>query len=523
MKKYLLILVLALSLLLCACNGNTGTQPTEAPNSISVLIADESLRASAETVLSALSGWTEKTVEITTDAAASGCVIELTLEDLSAGNGIRPNDYRIDFEENKVSIVSGSEKYLEKAVEKFTGEVLPATNDAELFAGTLEQVEGWNAFYKLSSVEIGGRELHEFVIVADENSESAQELQSIISTLALYDLPIISADEYTEGDPAFIFASAQAPCAAELTADLESQQHLLKIDGCQVYLLSGDADQEFIPYKMFITEYLHYEYKSGKTDEFRFVFNEPVNMKFTTDFDGTDGFVSTVNLVMNVPQQDGWSVQQGCTSDGTYAYFIMINKATSPETGKITKVDMSTWEVVQVSEKLATCHSNDMAYVPKLGKLVVVHNAPDRTKLSIVDPETLTVDEIIDIGQKVYCIGYSEGMDQFMFGASGTDSVFHIFDGEFQYGGTVYGASTGFLTQGGYADDEFIYAVRSPEGDDVGNFLFVFGWDGTYLTRVELDLLMESESMFRIGDLWYTVFNSGGGMLYESIVYKVIE
>jgi hypothetical protein len=525
MKKLTLILVLSLALLLCACSApaqptEPSTEPSTEPpvQSISIVIADESLRASAEALQGAMSGWTTSPLEITT-GDAQGNVITLALEDLTAGRGIRPNDYRIDFETGKVTIVSGSDKYLQKAVEAFTKDILPTTNDTDLFAGTMDPVLGWNLFYKISSMNVGGRDLYDFVIVADESSESALELQEIISRLSLYELPIVSAAEYTEGDPAFIFTTG----APTLAADLESQQHLVKIDGCQVYMLSGDVEQENISYKMFLTEYLKYEYKAAKTKEYTFDFNEPVELKFTTKFDGTDGFVSTLNLVTVVPQQDNWYVQQGCTSDGRYAYFVMISKVTTPETGKIIKVDMENWEVVKVSDKLATCHSNDMCYNPELGKIVVVHNAPERTKLSIVDPDTLTVDSVIDIGQKVYCIGYSQARKQYMFGASSTDSVFHIYSHDFKYNGTVYGPSTGFLTQGGYADDDFIYAVRSPEGDDIGNFHFVFDWEGNYMTRVELDLLTESESMFRLGDLWYTVFNANGGMLYESIVYKVIE
>ena len=534
MKKYLLLVTVLLAMVLCACAGaNTPTEPVTQPTtqptqpatqgcqSLSLVVEDASLEADAQQLLAALASWSGRTVE-TVSAAPSGPAVVVKLEDLSQGNGIRPNDYRIEFADDTVTVVVGGQKALQKAVKALRQEVLPGKDVDDVFGGTLDTVYGWDLFYKLASVEIGGHFLHEFVIVADEGSKPAMELQSIVKELGLYELPIVSGAQYQEGTPAFIFTSGNAPCAQDMQKGLEAHQHLLKLCDGLVFFLSGDAGQEMIPYKMFLTEYLEYQYVVGKPRNTAYTLNEAVNLKFTTDFDGTDGFVTSINEIVHVRGLDDWGIQQGAAGDGKYAYQILISKVGQAETGKIVKIDLETREIVKVSQKLATYHSNDMCYNPDTGKLYVVHNAPERTKLSMVNPDTLEVEQIITLPTQVYAIGYSQGRQQYAFGVSSTDSTFDIQNTEFKSVGTVIGTNTGYLTQGGDADDDFIYAVRSPKDSYKGNFIFVFDWTGKYLTKVELKLNTESESMFRVGDLWYVAFNDGGGKLYETIVYKEI-
>ena len=535
MKKRLLLATVLLAMVLCACaGGNTPTEPATQPTtqptepatqggqSLSLVVEDASLEADAQQLLAALASWSGRTVE-TVSAAPSGPTVVVKLEDLSQGNGIRPNDYRIEFADDTVTVVVGGQKALQKAVKALSQEVLPGKDVDDVFGGTLDTVYGWDVFYKLGVVEIGGHFLHEFVIVADESSKSALELQSIVKELGLYELPIVSGAEYKEGTPAFILTSGNAPCAQELQKSLEAHQHLIQIQGSQVFLLAGDAQQEAVSYKLFMARYMDYQYEPNRCRNTTYTFNEDMRLKFTTYFDGTDGYISSVNELLHVRAiDDWWGTQQGATGYGKYAFQFLIRKQGQNETGRLVKIDLETREIIKISETLPTYHSNDIAYNPETGKLYVIHYAPQLNTISIVDPETLEWEGTVTLPYDVYAIGYSVGRQQYAFADYNEDITFHIMDKDFQEVRSVTGQPTGYLIQGGFADDDFIYASRSALNDDKGNFVFVYDWDGNFQTKVEIKLGTELESVFRIGDMWYTVFHEGGGRLYETIVYKEI-
>lgn len=514
MKRLVCALLLLVLLAFAGCSG-------EKP--IHVVYSDPAMESAAQTVADALAGWTDQSVTASPDGPGKGYNVVLSVQGMKDGNGLRPQDYLVTFEKGTMNIIGGSVEALETAGKLLGKKVLEGCSQQDIFSGNKTAFQGWSAAYRIGAMEVGGRELYEFVIVADANSQPAKELQSIIANQGGYDLPIVSAQQYKQGDPAFIFQSGHTSRGDELSKSLQEDQHLLKIEGLQIYFLSWSQEKEHLPYKMFLAKYWEYSYVRQKAGQWDAVFNETVQMKFTTKLEGEKEYQSVMNQVLKIHPLDDWYCQQGACTDGKYGYFILVGrKFAQDETGKIVKVDLSTWETVAISDALPTYHSNDMTYNPTTGKLYVVHNKPQRTKVSVIDPETLTVENIVTLGQEIYCMSYSPERGQYVIGHSSTDSTFSILDQDFSHVKLLRGPVTGHLTQGCDADGNYIYAVRSEKDNDKGNKIFLFDWNGKGQGSVLLSEQTEAENMFHIDELWYISFFDSGNTCFETIAYKEI-
>ena len=219
---------------------------------------------------------------------------------------------------------------------------------------------------------------------------------------------------------------------------------------------------------------------------------------------------------------DGFVVAQGACSDGTYGYFALCNTNAQidgkfMEAAKIMKIDMTTWETVAVSEPLRTCHSNGMTYNSKTNKLLVVHNKPEFQNISIVNPDTLEVEEVVTIDRAIQSIGYSAERDQYVVRMSGNWN-FAILDANFK---EVKYVETGVYTPLGSqcltCDDEYIYMLDSGVAKMPGYECFtVYDWDGNYLGVYRIPSAQESEAIIICnGEFYLTFFNNPGGRLYK--------
>lgn len=528
-RVWKLSVCLALMLVLGGCGNSSQTTPgteaeTQAGNKISIVVEAEGLEAKAESLKTALAAWTDAEVEVVaTKDGVDDCIVIGAVGSGLIG-GVREKDYAISFNEREVIIEGGTKENTEKAVDVLISDYLPAWTDETLFSDEPEDLWYGGLKYRIRYMEIQGAKLWDYVIVKSDNEEAAQKLQQLIEAASTYVLPVISADELTDGTPAFIFGSSNAREAGSFTG-LNAGECWIAGKGSDIYFCAGDAEDEMIAMKMFIAKYLDYDYCSGIATNSTVTIDEDFSLKFDVDFDGTEGWETVISRVAKVEQQGNWAVQQGGCSDGTYAYYILSNQFSSTQSGKIVKFDMSDWSVVAVSDQLDTDHSNDLTYNTKTNKIVAVHNKPNYTTLSIIDPETLTVDYDVDIGVAVYSIGYSEELDQYICGQSGTHSTFAILDNEFKLVEMVYGThSTLYTNQGCYADENYVYSFRSGSQNNIAdNYIFVNDWDGNIVAEILVDLPTEAENIFRVGNMWYTGYYSSGGIVYETIMYKVID
>ncbi len=216
---------------------------------------------------------------------------------------------------------------------------------------------------------------------------------------------------------------------------------------------------------------------------------------------------STVTLthVMDIKSVGNHMVLQGACTDGKYAYVIFENQKVSPSVGIIRKIELATWKVVKDSQPLAIDHGNDICYNSKTGMLVVSHNAPDRTKVSFINPDTLELVETIKIGYEIYSITYNPELDRYALGISHGFN-FVIVDSNFNYVGKRFhiGQVTGFTKQGMDSDEKYIYFVQSWE-----NCIVVYDWEGNYIKTINFEnkIKHESEAIFHIGRSFYITFN----------------
>ncbi len=214
-----------------------------------------------------------------------------------------------------------------------------------------------------------------------------------------------------------------------------------------------------------------------------------------------------------VPYDGDFGVAQGACTDGKYIYVILENQKVDGEGGyqkndhygKIFKVDPATMKIVAKSEPLLIDHGNDVTYNPKTKQLIVVHNAPNRKKLSFVDPETLTVTDTLTHSElEMYAIAYNEKTDQYVVGLShGYD--FAILDNQFNLVQKFSGKVTGYTKQNFDCDEKYIYMLQYNS-----NTIQVYDWDGNFVREIALNYIEEPESLLHIGSQFYYTTYMGG-------------
>lgn len=87
----------------------------------------------------------------------------------------------------------------------------------------------------------------------------------------------------------------------------------------------------------------------------------------------------------------GYAVAQGAATDGTYAYYMLASSTT--QMGRVLKIRLSDGAVVGRGPVIAIHHANGMTYDSKRKKLVAVGYGAYRHNLSIINPDTLQLEE----------------------------------------------------------------------------------------------------------------------------------
>ena len=73
----------------------------------------------------------------------------------------------------------------------------------------------------------------------------------------------------------------------------------------------------------------------------------------------TPAFIAA-DIVCTVPKTDGYTVMQGGGTDGTYAFFGMIDSSQDPSLVRLYKYSLADWSQVLVSEPIELAHCNDI-------------------------------------------------------------------------------------------------------------------------------------------------------------------
>ena len=214
----------------------------------------------------------------------------------------------------------------------------------------------------------------------------------------------------------------------------------------------------------------------------------------------------TLEKVWSIPREANslsFNMQGGGT-DGTYGYFILVTKGDSATAmSYIHKVALDTWQTVKISKPLPLNHANDLAYDPKHHRLVISHCDIYPDRVSMVDPDTLELQETRTIPQKHFSIAYNPNKGLYVTGKSRTYD-FMLLDDDFQPVRLLPGED-GHVKQGLECDDDYIYFFQTGVRN---NWIFVFDWEGNFLRKIPVPMVGESENLFVWGNGFIGAFNN---------------
>ncbi len=167
----------------------------------------------------------------------------------------------------------------------------------------------------------------------------------------------------------------------------------------------------------------------------------------------------SIEKLVKLPSQNGYSGIQGGGSDGEFAYFASINSTTAPGMAIIRKYDMSTWELVATSEPIPSEHSNDITYDSKNDRLVISTCIASDGYRGIVTlkHDTLEYIESVTAEYATRGVAYLPEKDQYLFAVS---YGYAIMNDKFELVSTFDDGFPNLTTQGLDCDEKYIFDPR---------------------------------------------------------------
>ena len=230
--------------------------------------------------------------------------------------------------------------------------------------------------------------------------------------------------------------------------------------------------------------------------------------------------IKKLSLPRNGPDKS-FNMQGGGT-DGRYGYFVLVTRGPS-ETAQsfIHKVDLQTWEVVKISQPLRMHHANDVCYDPSHHRLVVSHCDVHPDWVSFVDPDSLELLETRSIPQNHFSMAFCPEKGLYVAGKSRTYD-FVLLNEDFEPLKLLPGED-GHVKQGMECDTDYIYFFQTGVRY---NWIFVFDWEGTFLRKIPVPMVGESENLFVFADRFIGAFNNNEentADIYEMILCEDIQ
>lgn len=178
----------------------------------------------------------------------------------------------------------------------------------------------------------------------------------------------------------------------------------------------------------------------------------------------TPAFIAA-DIVCTVPKTDGYTVMQGGGTDGTYAFFGMIDSSQDPSLVRLYKYSLADWSQVLVSEPIELAHCNDITYDSVNKRLVISRctKTDGYLGLNFVDPETLQLTGSAETAFRQSRVAYLPESDGYVFGMEGKPTVTRT-DAAFNPISTFETPLTDKISQGFFWDGQYIYDIRYYSG-----------------------------------------------------------
>ena len=235
-----------------------------------------------------------------------------------------------------------------------------------------------------------------------------------------------------------------------------------------------------------------------------------------------------------------YDIFQGSCTDGEYGYYILYNK--NIEKCKIAKVNLDDNQVVLVSGELNIHHGNDLTYNSKTNKIMAIHLTKKPKRIAVINPDTLELEENIDIEVPVWlpgatllkmqkvkgfnAIAYDSTSDRYVLRIR-TQGDYLITDGELNPIEYVT-PKTKKHKKAIYAGLEIIngyIASAQASGSSGGyNLIQLHDWEGNYAGTINIKKKYELESMFNVDGKVYAAFYHSyyynGKLKRNNYIYK---
>lgn len=372
----------------------------------------------------------------------------------------------------------------------------------------------------IQEMTIDGLQIKDYVIVSEGGtfSTAATLIQRSVEEAVGYKLEIMAGSQVKEGTPAIILCSSGYGSSAQYSAP-ENGYGIYSENG-NVYICGSDAMMELYGTKEFVYTVLGYNTKLGTAQNAQ-VTLEQLNVTGTYEekkISGEEEFFTYSEFVTDIagpfPEELDYNTLQGSCSDGKYAYFCLLDKATETAGCSIFKYDMSDWSLVKVNYNVQVGHGNSMCYVDSRDQIMVV-NYSSSMEVQFIDPETLEIVDSKMLPFETYCATYNAERDEYVFGVKAAKK-FYILDGDFNLLQACDINSTAG-DQSAYCDDQYIYFIYYNP-----NCVVVYDWDCNYINTIYMDTTIESESGFiENGNLYVAYYISPGlgGQLYTMKIF----
>ncbi len=518
MRKHILFLLGILTMMILACTACGGEDGKESGR-VAVVIGEETDRAAAERIMQALGD----NAVLLTDEEESNAKTEILVgatnrkRSKTLAKGIREKDCWVRFGQENVVIQGGTQEKLMEAAQWFVEHAVSEYLEKGAFPETSESDYLGYGIYSMQSLTIDGSGIYEYSIVTKDGKETADALflQQHIAGMSSYTLPIIGSEALEDGQKAIIFGSSGARDSAAKTGSLSRKEFLVEADGDSLYLCAWEEADEYLVVRMFLGESLGCQFISDTPSQANMTLDE-YSFKFTTAFDGSDKFRAMTSPVARLECINEFNVLQGGCTDGTYAYYIMQDQKINSGNCLIVKMDVNTWEILQVSDPLPLDHGNGITYVPSKNQFLVSNCDPDPTLVTWVDAETLKVVSTVKLPYSTYSLAYNASRNT--YAAYGLSKVMLMVDDKLNVTKSYNGLASSYTTQGYDVDDDYVYIVSC-----TSNYIHVCDWEGHWIQTIPIKVNTEMENMISFGDLHYTSFLNAGADICMTIFYRNIN
>ena len=367
---------------------------------------------------------------------------------------------------------------------------------------------------------IDGVDIRQYVIVSESGSftTSAKLIQSGIEGATGYQPEIVAGSQLKEVTPAIVLCSSGYGNSAQYSAP-ENSYGIYSENG-NVYICGSNAMMELYGAKEFVYTVLGFNTKLG-TAQMEQVELSALNVTGAYEekvISADEEFFTYSELVVEItgpfPEELNYNTLQGSCTDGKYAYFCLLDKATTAGGCSIFKYDMSDWSLVNVNYNVQVGHGNSLCYVESRNQLMAV-NYSSSMEVQFIDPETLEVVDSKMLPFETYCATYNPEKDMYVFGVKAAKK-FYVLDGDFNLINNA-DIKTTAGDQSAYCDDQYIYFIYYNP-----NCVVVYDWDCNYVNTIYMDTTVESESGFLAdGKLYIAYYISPGlgGQVYTMKIF----